>query len=138
MIEEQLAALDSASRPELVSEWVKHFGKPPPPSLSVQLLRSGLVYECQARKVGGLSRRLNNELVRLKNSQTPHPMRIPRAGAQLMREWNGVAHIVDIADDVFRYRGKPYKSLTAIAFEITGARWSGPRFFGLKTRAPHE
>ncbi len=52
-----------------------------------------------------------------------------------MREWNGVAHIVDIVEGGYRYRSKQYKSLTAIAYEITGARWSGPRFFGLKPRA---
>ena len=58
-----------------------------------------------------------------------------KAGARLVREWNGIAHIVDIVDGGFRYRDKTYASLTAIAKEITGAHWSGPRFFGIKGKA---
>ena len=48
-----------------------------------------------------------------------------------MREWNGRMHVVDVTDDGFLFDGKPYRSLSAIARRITGAHWSGPRFFGL-------
>ncbi len=129
-----LAGLQSCDRKVLVDRWVELFGLPPPPNLSVQLLRSGITYELQAAQVGTLNRRTEEELVRLKGSSTAKPARRPRPGAQLMREWNGVAHIVDIIDGGYRYRGETYKSLTAIAYKITGARWSGPRFFGLKSR----
>ena len=54
----------------------------------------------------------------------------PRSGTRYMREWNGRMHIVDVADDGFLFDGKTYRSLSAIARRITGARWSGPRFFG--------
>lgn len=53
------------------------------------------------------------------------------AGSRLAREWNGKTHVVDVTDDGFFYAGKTYRSLSAIARAITGARWSGPRFFGL-------
>lgn len=130
-----LAGLQSGDRKVLVDRWVELFGLPPPPNLSSQLLRSGIAYELQATQAGALNRRTKEELVRLKGSPVARPARRPRAGAQLLREWNGVTHLVDIADHGFRYRDKTYKSLTSIAFEITGARWSGPRFFGLKSRA---
>lgn len=130
-----LAALQSCDREVLVARWAGLLRRPPPPNLSSQLLRSGIAYELQATQVGALNRRTKEELARLKGSSTAKPARRPRPGAQLVREWNGVAHLVDIVDGGFRYRGKMHKSLTSIAFEITGARWSGPRFFGLKSRA---
>lgn len=130
-----LAGLHECGRAALVARWTESFRQPPPPNLSVQLLRSGVAYELQAARYGALNRRTREELVRMKNSSTAKPAHRPRPGAQLVREWNGIAHIVDIIDDGFRYRSETYKSLTAIAFAITGARWSGPRFFGLKPRA---
>lgn len=56
---------------------------------------------------------------------------MPRPGARLMREWNGRMHVIDVIDGGFCFEGKTYRSLSAIARRITGARWSGPRFFGL-------
>lgn len=53
-------------------------------------------------------------------------------GAQLVRDWNGEQHIVDVEKGSFRWRGRTYRSLSAIAEAITGAKWSGPRFFGLR------
>jgi hypothetical protein len=58
-----------------------------------------------------------------------------KSDARLVREWNGVTHVVDRRENGFLYRGKTYRSLSAIAKEITGAKWSGPRFFGLKGSA---
>ena len=58
-----------------------------------------------------------------------------RPGAQLLRTWNGVTHRVDVVEDGYRYRGVVYRSLSAIAKRITGAHWSGPRFFGLVSRS---
>ena len=56
---------------------------------------------------------------------------LPLPGARLIREWNGRRYVVEVVDGGFVLDGKPYRSLTAIAFRITGAKWSGPRFFGL-------
>ena len=55
----------------------------------------------------------------------------PRPGTRLVREWNGRTHVVDVIEDGFVFDGKTYRSLSAIAKRITGAHWSGPRFFGL-------
>ena len=57
-----------------------------------------------------------------------------RAGARLIREWNGRTHTVTVEEDGFTYAGQSYRSLSAVAREITGARWSGPRFFGLTNK----
>lgn len=130
-----LADLASLSREGLVMRWQGVFNQPPPSNLSVQLMRSAIAYELQSGPAGGLSKRARDELRRVATSPGKRPARQPRAGAQLVREWNGVPHIVDIVDGGYVYQGKAHGSLTAIAFEITGARWSGPRFFGLKTRA---
>ena len=54
-----------------------------------------------------------------------------RPGTRLVREWNGRTHVVDVSEDGFAFDGKTYRSLSAIAKRITGAHWSGPRFFGL-------
>ncbi|MEM6422200.1 MAG: DUF2924 domain-containing protein, partial [Pseudomonadota bacterium] len=58
-----------------------------------------------------------------------------KPGGRLVREWNGVSHVVDVTADGLIWRGERYRSLSAIALAITGARWSGPRFFGLRSRA---
>jgi hypothetical protein len=55
-----------------------------------------------------------------------------KAGTRLLREWQGVVHEVIVLEDGFRYRGRTWRSLSAVAREITGTRWSGPLFFGLK------
>lgn len=129
-----IAELALLSREALVRRWQGVFNQLPPSSLSVQLMRSAIAYELQCRSSSGLSKRARDELRRVATSPEKRPARQPRAGAQLVREWNGVPHIVDIVDGGYVYQEKAYGSLTAIAFEITGARWSGPRFFGLKTR----
>lgn len=129
-----VSELGLCDREGLVARWAEVFGRVPPANLSVQLLRAGIAYELQAKQFGSFSGRSREALKRLQSSPTSRPARRPRAGVQLMREWNGVTHIVAIVDDGFLYRDRTFKSLTAIAFEITGARWSGPRFFGLKSR----
>jgi Protein of unknown function (DUF2924) len=129
-----VADLPSLSRQALVSRWQDVFKQLPPANLSVQRMRSAIAYELQSGLADGLSKRARDELRRVAISPKKKPARQPRAGAQLVREWNGVPHIVDIVESGYLYRGQTYTSLTAIAFEITGARWSGPRFFGLKSR----
>jgi len=58
-----------------------------------------------------------------------------KPGGRLLREWNGVTHVVDVTDGGFVWKGETWRSLSAIAREITGAHWSGPRFFGLNGKA---
>ena len=57
----------------------------------------------------------------------------PACGGRLLREWNGVTHIVEVEEGGYRWNGETYRSLSAVARAITGTRWSGPRFFGLTT-----
>lgn len=122
-------------RDGLGAQWTEVFGRPPPSNLSQHLLAAGISYELQCRGGRRIGRRRHEELLRLAVMPSVRPPTQPRAGAQLVREWNGITHIIDVTAGGFIYRDRTYKSLTSIAYEITGARWSGPRFFGLKPRS---
>lgn len=131
-----LTRLEGLYRSALAQEWQTLFGQPPPPKMSQLLLRRFLAHELQIRCKGGLPPALSAELARLvaavdQRGRVPPPARKPKAGARFLREWNGVTHVVDVTDEGFVWNGHPYRSLTAIARAITGAHWSGPRFFGL-------
>lgn len=131
-ISESISAL---SRQALLDAWREAKGHAPPLHLSTELLRYGLAYQLQAAATGGLSKRVTDALQQSRRPGATAPARKPRSGSLLVREWNGVPHHVEIVDDGYRYRDLVYRSLTAIAYEITGAKWSGPRFFGLKARS---
>lgn len=80
----------------------------------------------------GITRKIGSERIEVNDARIPSPPRpLPAPGARLIREWNGRRYIVDVVEDGFVLDGKSYRSLTSIAFRITGAKWSGPRFFGL-------
>lgn len=128
--------LSAASRQELLVRWKELHGSPAPDGLSTSLVRRGVIYEVQAKHYGGLSLSHRKALLQIATSKSVTPSATLKPGVQLVREWNGIGHIVDIVQGGFRYREKKYASLTAIAREITGAHWSGPRFFGLKGKAP--
>lgn len=134
-IRKEVEFLSAASRQELLLRWEQLNGSSAPEGLSTSLLRRGVIYDVQAKAYGGLSPAHRKTLLQLaasKTSATPAGM---KAGVRLVREWNGIAHVVDIVHGGFNYRDKTYASLTAIAKEITGAHWSGPRFFGIKGKA---
>ena len=116
-----------------MERYERSLNAPPPKGMSTLLLCRIVAFETQAAEHGGLGLRLRNQLRSIADaggavSPTVHL----KSDARLIREWNGVTHIVDRIGDGFSYRGKTYRSLSAIAKEITGAKWSGPRFFGLK------
>jgi hypothetical protein len=93
-------------------------------------------YERQVAGNGGLSLRIRRQLRTIVNEERAVAPGVRlKPDARLVREWNGVSHVVDRVEEGFVYRGRTYTSLSAIAREITGARWSGPRFFGLKGSA---
>jgi hypothetical protein len=103
--------------------------------LSSPFLRRFLGFELQARESGGLPKGF---LAKLKKAARDDPgVASPalKPGGRLIREWNGVTHVVDVVDGGFLWNGQRYASLSPIARAITGARWSGPRFFGLKRSA---
>ncbi|WP_267383331.1 DUF2924 domain-containing protein [Sphingomonas sp. GC_Shp_2] len=102
-------------------------------SASPSLLRLALAWEIQASALGGLPRGVSTTLDQLERGQTT--TRAPTAGLRLVREWAGEAHVVLVSEDrIIRWNGREWNSLSEVARAITGTRWSGPAFFGLKKR----
>jgi hypothetical protein len=113
------------------------FGRPPPPRLSRDLVLRALAYQIQAARFGDLSRSSKKALRRDSDSPVRRRPRTLRSGTQLIREWQGQTHTVDVLEKGFRWRGEHFQSSSAVARAITGSRWSGPRFFGLtKSSSP--
>jgi len=147
-LEQEVAAMGGLSRAQLVEAWIKTHGSLPPKGVKRHLLELSAAWHLQAKRLGGLPAAAKKALSRSRRSAQDRNRATSRsgsaaeagrgnvrqplaAGTRLMREWNGRMHIVDVTDDGFKFDGKRYRSLSAIARRITGARWSGPRFFGL-------
>jgi len=139
----ELAALTTASRAELIAHWEAAYRRPPPKGISRRLLEYAAAYNIQVRRYGGLKPSTKRKLRqiaeaarerRLNGTKAVVPKKRSRlgAGTRLMRDWHGTTHTVDVIEGGFRYNGQTYKSLSEIAKLITGAHWSGPRFFGVK------
>ena len=136
----RLAALKTTPTPDLKQQWRELFGKEPPP-FSRSYITSRLAYRVQELAYGGLKpetirrlERLGEELDggdRKKRSIRADRDR-PITGTRLLREWQGVEQVVTVTSEGFEWQGRPYKSLSAIARAITGTRWNGWVFFGLK------
>jgi hypothetical protein len=139
----RLAALKTTPTPDLKRQWRDLFDTEPPP-YNRRFLESRLAYRIQELAYGGLKPETVKRLEALARgvAETNPVMRRmragqkPIAGTRLIREWQGAEHAVMVRDDGYEYRGAPYKSLSSIARAITGTRWNGWVFFGLKnTRA---
>jgi hypothetical protein len=132
----ELDALRDMSRGDLLELWSREECGALPKKTSTPFLARLLAYELQARKLGGLRKRTRSVLETIVSAGVPEaPAKLATTGTRLVREWNGVRHVVDVTKGGAIYRGKTYRSLSAVAREITGARWSGPRFFGLQRKA---
>jgi hypothetical protein len=136
----EIAGLVDRSTQELRRAWrtLHHTG--PPLGLSRDLIIRGLADKLQQRAHGGPSRALQRRLRFLaadfeKGARSFDPGGVLKTGATLVRQWRGHTHTVLAREDGFEYEGQRYRSLTVIAERITGAHWSGPRFFGLDRRA---
>jgi len=136
----EIAGLVDRSTQELRRAWraLHHTG--PPLGLSRDLIIRGLADKLQQHAHGGPSRALHRRLQILagdfeKGARYFDPGIMLKAGATLVRQWRGHTHTVLVREDGFEYDGQQYRSLTVIAERITGAHWSGPRFFGLGKRA---
>jgi hypothetical protein len=135
-IEDEINRLRSLALEELRSEWRRLYASEPP-QISHDLLVLGLGYRLQEIDQGGLGKATRRKLQTIaKNFRKtgrvgPMPSLALKPGARLVREWRGRAHTVTVTEDGFEYAGTGYPSLTKIAKKITGAHWSGPRFFGL-------
>ena len=137
-LSERITELETLSTTELRTRWEPAFKRPTPKRASRDLFLRTLAYHMQEQTEGGLSkatrRRLARraigeaDLARSLKSVTPRP----KTGTRLVREWCGEVHRVTVLGDGFDWRGNRYASLSQIARAITGARWSGPRFFGLR------
>jgi hypothetical protein len=131
-IEAELARLATLSSAELREMWERVTGSAVP-KVSPKLLRLALGYELQARALGGLSRKSQQQLAQLAAARTRTSAAQP--GMRLVREWNGSVHVVVIDEDgAVRWNDREWRSLSEVARAITGTRWSGPAFFGLKRR----
>jgi Protein of unknown function (DUF2924) len=139
-VDGEIARLVDRSTQELRRAWrtLHHTG--PPLGLSRDLIIRGLADKLQQRAHGGPSRALHRRLQILagefeKGARSFHPSIVLKTGATLVRQWRGHTHTVLVREDGFEYEGRRYRSLTVIAEQITGAHWSGPRFFGVSKRA---
>ena len=115
---------------ELRSLWREREGREAPSGFSKDLLARALAYAVQEEQLGGLSKELKRLLIQ-PNAEVEPPRRI-KVGSVIAREYAGARHEVFVVADGFSWQGKTYPSLSAIAKEITGTRWNGPRFFGLR------
>jgi hypothetical protein len=136
---ETLKQLPTMDRSQLQQLWLELFGKPPHPKLRRQLLVPIIAYRAQEKAYGGLKastrdylRKLALELENKKGVATPRRI---KSGTKLLRQWHDETHEVTVTERGYLYRGSEYKTLSEIAGLITGARWSGPLFFGLKKRS---
>jgi hypothetical protein len=137
-LQAEIARLNDLGLAELRRRWKERLGRPPPAIASTELTRRWLSWELQAQARGGFNattRRRLRQLCKAFRADPPSTM-LPdiglKPGSMLAREWNGVTHRVIVLEEGFTWNGKKYASLSDIAFRITGTRWSGPRFFGLR------
>jgi len=131
--------ISEESRAELIERWFVEYGNPPPKGISRRLLEYSAAYKVQVKNLGGLRPETKRKLQRIaatpkRNIASPRPI-VPRTrlapGTRLVREWHGKTYTVEVTEDDFVFENSHYSSLSQIARFVTGARWSGPRFFGL-------
>lgn len=138
----QLTALKAAPAATLKARWRDLFDTEPP-AYNRRFLESRLAYRIQELAYGGLSRETLERLTAMSKQfanndpieRKARPSLRPIAGTKLIREWQEVEHCVTVRASDFEYLGRPYKSLSSVAREITGTRWNGWVFFGLKNTA---
>jgi Protein of unknown function (DUF2924) len=136
----QIAALKSMDAKALKARWRELFDGEPPP-YNRRFLESRIAYRIQELAYGGLKPETIERLAALAEDVGGNGTRRPRsaqerpiAGTRLVREWQGTEHSVTVRDDGYEYQGRPYRSLSSVARLITGTRWNGWIFFGLKNQ----
>lgn len=128
--EPSVTELAGLPRSELKALWVTELGAAMPKRIS-RLMMARVLINTRQWTASGQSRdkylRQLNRLVAADKKNQP----VARSGTRLIREWNGRRHVVDVVSDGYLWNGRTWRSLSAIAKEITGTKWSGPRFFGV-------
>jgi hypothetical protein len=139
----KITTLTDLTTQQLRTEWRRLY-RSHLPRLSRDLLVRTIAYRLQELTYGGLSKATQRRLIALTKELhtsggiTPDSGPRVRPGARLVREWRGRTHTVVVTEEGFEYAGKTYSSLSKIAQAITGAHWSGPRFFGLNRSDPSD
>jgi len=143
-VEAELDRLPTTPIADLRKRYREVFRSEPPKAFGPDLLRRSIAHRIQEKAYGGLSvttRRLLDQLVKAAMAKPSGRLELPRRikpGSELVRTWKGKSYRVMVMADGFAYGGKTFASLSEIAFEITGTRWNGPRFFGLRSRSNRE
>ncbi len=141
-IEKVLAELSGAPIQQLRQRWRSVFRTDPPAAFGPDLLRRSIAQRVQEQFYSGLSasvQRQLNQIVSAMAKRTSGRIELPKrikSGAVLVRTWKDKSHRVTVLDDGFAFEGSTYASLSEIARKITGTRWNGPKFFGLRTTKP--
>jgi hypothetical protein len=144
MIKNEIEELKSLSRDDLIKLWYKHFDEDLPNGTKNETLIKHIAWQMQVKKYGGyssetlkqlkkLAKNLNNksEINESDVKNSSRQILEIKSGTKLIREFKGKKHEVIVLDKGYNYNGRPYKSLSAIANEITGTRWNGKKFFGV-------
>ena len=129
-LEQAIAAIDQLDRGECLDRLREAFDRSPPKHLSLQFMKRVLIWDLQNQILSGVSAKTERRLKQIAAGQSVPTTAKP--GSHLVREWNGRTYQVEVVDDGYVMDGKTWRSLSAIARHITGARWSGPRFFGVQ------
>jgi Protein of unknown function (DUF2924) len=138
-VEAELDRLPTARIPDLRKRYRELFRAEPPKAFGPDLLRRSIAHRIQEKAYGGLSRtaqKLLDQLVEQALTKPNGRLQLPRQikpGSELVRTWKGKSYRVMVMADGFAYDGKTFTNLSEIASAITGTRWNGPRFFGLRT-----
>ena len=140
----KLASIRSLPIKVLKHQWRSLYNSEPPRRVSRELLIRAVAYRIQEQALGGLKPSTRKLLERLAcDARSGRPLKLSScapasAGTVLMRDWQGVTHEVKVLDRGILYKRKRYRSLSEVARLITGARWSGPLFFGLRSKPQQE
>ena len=138
---DEIETINAIPPSKLKARWRRRHRKDPPAGLPPKLLREAFIYALQEERFGGLSSKARRRLDVLAAKIEADPSApicgdgALRPGARLVRQWRGKRFEVEVLESGFGMNGKTYSSLSEIARVITGAKWSGPRFFGLKKRS---
>lgn len=134
-LSDRIAELGNLTREELVARWEKIFKHPPPKGVKRSLLERAIAHHIQSRQLGGIKPETRRSLLAIaagtENKVCVEASTSLKPGTRLVREWHGKPYQVNVTNNGFEWDGGEYSSLSAIAKAITGAKWSGPRFFGL-------
>jgi hypothetical protein len=135
----ELAGLPKLGRATLMEKWRACYGNEPPTRIREEFLIHAIAHRLQEQALGGLAAATQRFLTRAaqehtQGQKTSSPPVVLKPGTRLLREWHGVTYEVIVLEKSVQCNGKSYRSLTELAHHITGVKWSGPAFFGLKKK----